>query len=521
MEGTVAENLSSSFNGTLNGTLNATLGNESFGRGHIDPNIEGAIPVSVSGKKLSVQKLDSDFSRLAGHRSREGFERDKMQMDQPLGSSGPPLPTSLPSGLSSTMRVRQQSSPPLTPGGGSRGSTPVHRSLGRGSLVPHTSPEEMFPNDDALQELERKDREWLSYRNAERLRQEKEDLAAYESRLEARKKSHYVTTRAQTHSKEHDSERPLITEEDRKNFRILVGIDKKKAKEHATGLVVTTYMCSHQSNKVYLYNCYKKKSAKRQPETEAHLKTIREQLLKLRGGMSIDVSCENTTKEKAVALVDKAHDACVDLIVLGMKAEDKTFFVRKVSPGVIDSCPEGKAVLLVPPPDANPRNPDRGRIILFCYDGTPHCERSLVYLAHLIKKEDKVVVCTVVTPAPKLVVVAQSDDRASLQPNVNYEAILSQRVQTAEKQVERVKNQLVDTLAPEYATAENIDTELRIVDPGKATVADIIMEVAKHLNADLIVLGSRGIDCWQKVVQGAVTQSILQTAAKRSILIAR
>ena len=280
-------------------------------------------------------------------------------------------------------------------------------------------------------------------------------------------------------------------------------------------------MASHKDNKVHLYNCYKKHSTKRGQETKAHLEAIREQMLTLREGQDISISCENTTKEKACALVEKAHELSVDLIVLGMKAEEKTFFARKVSPGVVDSCPEGKAVLLVPPPSPNMPNLDKNRVILFCYDGTPHCERSLVYLAHSIKKGDKVVVCTVVTPAPKLVVVAQSDDRASLQPNLNYESILSQRVQTAEKQVERVKNQLIETLSPDFAEAEDIDTELRIVDPGKATVSDIIMEVARHLNCDLIVLGSRGIDGWQKVVQGAVTQSILQTATQRSILIAR
>ena len=501
--------------------------------------------LSAQGKKLSVAALNSEFSRMAGHRTRQSYEQERFERrasdgggDERAAPPTCPLPPSVQGSLSS----HSHSAPP-TPNGGNK--TPrgrVRQTPEPASLCPSCpsppytlSPEQLFPSDASVQDLEVKDRMWLEYRDSERRKQEKvcnanrrahththtqEDHESYETRLEARLKTHQLKIRARE-AQDLAAEEPLVTEDTRSNFRIIVGIDKKKAKEHATMLVAATASCAHPSNQIHLYNCYSKNAAKRGQETVAHLAAIKDQIVAVRQGISVSVASEHVTKDKAQAIIDHAVGKKADLIVLGMKVDDKSFFARKVSPGVVEMCPEGKAVLLVPPPGVVAADPEKPRMILFCCDGTMTSERSLTYLAHVIKKRDKVVILTVVTPAPKLVVVQQSDDRASLQPNANYEAILSQRVQVAEKLVERVKTQLVASLAPDFTSPELIDTELRIVYPGKSSIADIIFEVAKHLNADTIVLGSRCIDGWQKVVQGAVMQSVLATAPRRSILIAK
>eukprot|EP01064_Diplonema_japonicum_P032767 TRINITY_DN6247_c0_g4_i1.p1 TRINITY_DN6247_c0_g4~~TRINITY_DN6247_c0_g4_i1.p1 ORF type:complete len:451 (+),score=98.71 TRINITY_DN6247_c0_g4_i1:44-1396(+) len=379
------------------------------------------------------------------------------------------------------------------------------------------SPSELFPDDGAMQELERKDREWLQYRRAQRVKEELEDLHAYQVRLDARKKTAYLAQ----HPPVLSSTRPLISEQDRKSFRILVGIDKKKAKEHAAGLVYHTYQNSQNGNQIHLFNCYTKNSSKRQEETLAHLEAIKKQLQTYSDGTNVTTASSHVTKDKCAAIIDYSVKEKIDLIVLGMKQEEKGFFARKVSPGVIDTLPDGKAILLVPPPDETTMNlamKDVKRNIMFCYDGTPHCERALTYLAHVLRPQDEVTVCNVVTPPPKLVVVAQSDDHASLQPNSFYDAVLSQRVSSSEALLAKVKAELSNTIEIPDA---NIKTELRVLEPGKHGISDIILEIAKKLNSSMIILGSRGIDGWQKVMQGAVTQPILETATRRSIMIVR
>eukprot|EP01060_Flectonema_neradi_P000304 TRINITY_DN10200_c0_g5_i1.p1 TRINITY_DN10200_c0_g5~~TRINITY_DN10200_c0_g5_i1.p1 ORF type:complete len:507 (+),score=75.17 TRINITY_DN10200_c0_g5_i1:83-1522(+) len=378
-------------------------------------------------------------------------------------------------------------------------------------------PEELFPKDPPMAELERRDREWLEYRRSERLKQEQEDLLAYTTRTTERKKMYYL---AQNPPEIMNGGEPPSLEERVKQseFRIMVCIDKKKAKEHAIGLIHSTYQNSHQDNKIYLYNCFTKKSSKRQTETIAHLEQIKKQLLRHRSGMDVTVSCSHV-RDKQTAITDFSVSKSINLIILGMKKVDKSFFARKISPGILESCPDNKAILLVPPPgtkkELSNTELDKGRQILLCFDGSPHCESALLYLARLLKCNDTVVIINIVTPPPKLLVVQQADDHASLQPNQHYESILSARLDSAEQLLNRVKIQL------QKISQASIDIDVRILEAGKRSVGDVLLEVATQLSSDMIVLGSRGVDGWQKVVQGAVMKPILETATRRSVLVVR
>ena len=390
-------------------------------------------------------------------------------------------------------------------------------SVGRGSICEVVQePEELFPRDPALSELERKDREWLDYRRGERLKQEQEDLLAFTTRTLERKKAYFL---AQHPPEIMNTEPPSLEDKIKQSeFRIMVCIDKKKAKEHAIGLMHSTYQNSHQENEIFLYNCFTKAGSKRQTETMNHLEQIKMQLLRHRPDMDVKVSCSHV-KDKKLAITDFAVANKINLIVLGMKKIDKSFFARKISPGILDTCPDNKAILLVPPPGTKKEMSngelDKGRQILLCFDGSPHCESALLYLARLLKQNDTVVVINIVTPPPKLLVVQQADDHASLQPNQFYESILNTRLESAELLVNRVKSQL------QKITQASIDIDVRILEAGKRSVGDVLLEVATQISSDMIVLGSRGVDGWQKVVQGAVIKPILDTATRRSILVVR
>ncbi|KAJ9446208.1 hypothetical protein DIPPA_20958 [Diplonema papillatum] len=386
------------------------------------------------------------------------------------------------------------------------------RSEGRGSsftgTLPATPPEDddrapkdLFPGEEHLQKLEENDREWLRNRQEERRRQDVEDRQEYETRLATRRQQFEMT--------QSGDESPLITDDDRNQFHILIGVDKKKSDEHNGGLIRAVYNNSHHANKIYLLNVFQKQAINRADEANSYLEGVKLQLTQLRPEVSCEIAATQA-KDKAGTILDYAEEKRVQLVILGMEdREKKAIFDKKTSPGVVDSLPGGKAVLLVPPPNwmngvdqTSPIN----RVILVCHDDTETCTSTLVYLAHILKPQDRVMLFTAVTPPPRLVGVQQSNDCSSLQPNPNFAVNLQTKIETAQRSLQVARQKLLATM-PELPNG-NVDSAFRILDPEKNTQGPVVLEVADEVGASMIVLSTGGVEGWQKVLQGAVNNAV-------------
>ncbi|KAJ9446210.1 hypothetical protein DIPPA_20956 [Diplonema papillatum] len=380
---------------------------------------------------------------------------------------------------------------------------------------PNHTAEELFPGEEKLQLLEQRDREWLEYRQEERQRQEAEDLQAYESRLTYRRKQYFLSQQPPKAV----NEAPLLTAEEKRDFNVMLCIDNKKSIESIAMLVRTVMENTSDGNVVHLLNVYLKNGSKRAEESRSHLEIVKQQLQEADHELKFELASSHAVKDKPTAIVEYTRSHNIDMAILGMRQEDKGFFDRKVSPGVVDNFPDRKAVLLVPPAPKTPQKGEVERSILVCYDNTPHCYDALVFLCRVLKPRDRVIICNVVTPPPKLMVVSKTNDQASLQPNNDYAVILQTRLDAAQRFLNVAKRRVAATVRD--VPVENINTSIRVLEPGKKSIGNVFLDASKELNCDMVVLSTRGIDGWDKIMDGTINQPNLETTARRSLLLIR
>jgi nucleotide-binding universal stress UspA family protein len=140
--------------------------------------------------------------------------------------------------------------------------------------------------------------------------------------------------------------------------------------------------------------------------------------------------------------------------------------------------------------------------ILLATDGSEYSEAAVEKLArHPFPADSEVLVLSVFEPPPFPFTVPGG--------GVNFDAQIQE---TAEKAVERAATRLQ---TGEESRKLQITTNVLAGSPKR-----VIVEEAEAFGADLIVVGSRGLGAWDRLLLGSVSQAVA-THAKCSVVIVR
>ncbi len=128
--------------------------------------------------------------------------------------------------------------------------------------------------------------------------------------------------------------------------------------------------------------------------------------------------------------------------------------------------------------------------IIYATDGSEHARKALNYARDLTKMHQA-----------KLFVVHAYQSVVDLLGHYEYDTIMSHRIAFGEKII-------ADTITALEADELEIETELL-----EGPMAEAILRVAEARQADLIILGARGLSTLQGLVLGSVSQKIIQHAS--------
>ncbi len=128
--------------------------------------------------------------------------------------------------------------------------------------------------------------------------------------------------------------------------------------------------------------------------------------------------------------------------------------------------------------------------IVYATDGSDHARKALVYARDLTKFHNA-----------KLFVVHVYSRVSDFLGCKEYDAILGHRIAAGEKVIEEAGKEL-------ELAGVTFQTELL-----EGPMAEAIINVAKTRNADLIILGARGMSNLEGLLLGSVSQKVIHHAA--------
>jgi nucleotide-binding universal stress UspA family protein len=133
--------------------------------------------------------------------------------------------------------------------------------------------------------------------------------------------------------------------------------------------------------------------------------------------------------------------------------------------------------------------------ILVATDGSKYARKGVDYAASLaIPKKGKLVLLHVVPHDPRI----PQDAICFSDCEARDKKFLEELKEAGKRMLEEEANKLEDT---------GLDVELRVElgDPSEE-----IVRVAKEINADMIVMGVRGVSKWRKILLGSVSEEVLE-----------
>jgi len=128
--------------------------------------------------------------------------------------------------------------------------------------------------------------------------------------------------------------------------------------------------------------------------------------------------------------------------------------------------------------------------IIFATDGSDHAQRALTYARDLAKLHDS-----------KLFVVHVYSRVSDLLGYTEYDTLLGHRIAAGKKVIKEAVKEF---------TLAGLRCETELLEGPKA---EAIIKVAETRNADLIVLGARGMSSLEGLLLGSVSQKVIHHAS--------
>ncbi|HID43678.1 MAG TPA: universal stress protein [Archaeoglobaceae archaeon] len=133
--------------------------------------------------------------------------------------------------------------------------------------------------------------------------------------------------------------------------------------------------------------------------------------------------------------------------------------------------------------------------ILVATDGSEYARKGLEYAANLaIPKKGKIVLLHVVPHDPRI----PQDAICFSDCEERDKKFLEELKEAGKKMLEEEAKRLKDT-------GLNVELRIELGNPSEE-----IVRVAKEINADMIVMGVRGVSKWRKIFLGSVSEEVLE-----------
>ena len=131
--------------------------------------------------------------------------------------------------------------------------------------------------------------------------------------------------------------------------------------------------------------------------------------------------------------------------------------------------------------------------VLVATDGSEYARKGVEYAANLVAKNGKLVLLHVVPHDPRIPQDAICFSDCEARDRKFLEELKEAGKKMLEEEAKRLKNGF------------DVETIVEIGDPSEE-----IVRIAKEINADMIVMGVRGVSKWRKIFLGSVSEEVLE-----------